>query len=105
MKDTLERQLEVLHKKREEEGKTNPEQANYSFISNIFRDKKPAYDKKQYSMFLDKQHEEQRMNKMSEKYMNEEEYRLNSNQLNVHHCLFRKPSRETTPTTDIMTVR
>lgn len=56
MKDTLEKQLEVLHKKREEETKRNPEQANYSFISNIFRDKKPAYDKKQYSMFLDKQY-------------------------------------------------
>ena len=46
MKDTLERQLEDLNKKKEEEHKINPEQHNYSFISNIYRDKKPTYDKK-----------------------------------------------------------
>lgn len=46
MKDTLEKQLELLHRKKEEEHRVNPEQANYSFISNIFREKKPAYDKK-----------------------------------------------------------
>lgn len=65
MKDTLEKQLEHLNKKRQQERGINPEQHNYSFISGIFRDKKPAYDKRQYSMFLDKQSQEQKMNKMS----------------------------------------
>ena len=44
MKDTLEKQLEDLNKKKEDEHKVNPEQHNYSFISNIYRDKKSAYD-------------------------------------------------------------
>lgn len=37
MKDTLEKQLEILHKKKEDEQRVNPEQHNYSFINNIFR--------------------------------------------------------------------
>ena len=105
MKDTLEKQLQVIHQKKEEEHKFNPQQANYSFISGIFRDKKPTYDKKEYSMFLDRQSEEQKKNKLSQKYMNEEEYRYNSNQLNVTTLLFRKQSPAVIPLTSTTTVQ
>lgn len=37
MKDTLEKQIELIHYRRREDNKTNPEQATYSFINNIFR--------------------------------------------------------------------
>lgn len=37
MRDTLEKQVQLLNSRRQEEGKVNPEQANYSFINGIFR--------------------------------------------------------------------
>jgi len=49
MKDTLERQLELLNYKKIEETRPNPEQISYSFIGNMFREKKAAFDKKEYS--------------------------------------------------------
>jgi hypothetical protein len=57
MRDTLEKQVELHNYRKSEEGKVNPEQANYSFINNIFRDKKPAFDKREYSRFLERQAE------------------------------------------------
>lgn len=54
MKDTLSRQLQLLQHKRQED-KANPEQVTYSFISNIFREKKPAFNKQEYSLYLEKQ--------------------------------------------------
>jgi hypothetical protein len=96
--------MEMLQRRKEEEHRMNPEQASYSFISNVFREKKPAYDKKEYSMFLDRQSEEQRMKRLSQRYMSEEEYRYNSNQLNVPISRCRKPSLATTPSIGTMTV-
>lgn len=72
MKDTLEKQLQLLNYRRNEQKNANPEQATYSFINNIFRQKKAPFDKKQYSSFLDKQAEQQRLNKQQQRYMNEE---------------------------------
>lgn len=83
MKDTLQQQLEMLNYKRMQETKTNPEQISYSFIGNIFREKKAAFDQKEYASFLTRQAEEQRNSRIQQKFMSEEEYRLNANQLNV----------------------
>jgi hypothetical protein len=105
MKDTLEKQLELLNYKKNEETKANPEQASYSFIGNMFREKKAAFDKKEYAAFLAHQAEEQRNNKLQQRFMSEEEYRLNANQLNVHPNLFRKPSAAGTPTISTTTGR
>lgn len=35
----------------------------------MFKEKKPAFDKREYSQFLDKQAEEQRLNKLQQHYM------------------------------------
>lgn len=45
MRDTLEQQLQLLHHRKQEENRVNPEQATYSFISNIFQNKRPTFDK------------------------------------------------------------
>jgi hypothetical protein len=82
MKDTLEMQLQLLNHRRSEEKSSNPEQS-YSFINGIFREKKAPFDKQQYSQFLEKQAQEQRLNRQQQHYMSEEEYRLNANQLTV----------------------
>lgn len=71
MKDTLSRQVQLIHHRKQED-KINPEQVNYSFINNIFRQKKPAFDRQEYSLYLEKQAEEQRLNRIQQKYMNEE---------------------------------
>ncbi len=86
MKDTLEMQLQLLQHRRSEEKNSNPEQS-YSFISGIFREKKAPFDKQQYCSFLEKQAQEQRLNKHQQHYMSEEEYRLNANQLTVNSTL------------------
>jgi hypothetical protein len=83
MKDTLEKQLQLLNCRRSEEKSGNPEQVTYSFINNMFREKKAPFDKREYSQFLDKQAEEQRLHKLQQHFMSEEEYKYNSNQLNV----------------------
>lgn len=91
MRDTLEMQLQLQNIKKTEESRINPEQANYSFISNVFTNKRPTFDKNEYSKILDRQVEEQRMNRLKQdKYMSEEEYRYNANQLNVNFPLYRK---------------
>lgn len=45
MKDTLEMQLQLQSFKKQEESRVNPEQANYSFIKNVFTNKRPNFDK------------------------------------------------------------
>lgn len=73
MRDTLEQQLQLLHHRRQEESRVNPEQVNYSFISNIFQNKRPSFDKHEYSKILERQAEEQRLNRLKQdKYMSEE---------------------------------
>ena len=37
LKDTLSKQIQLINHRKQEENKTNPEQASYSFINNIFR--------------------------------------------------------------------
>lgn len=59
-------------------------------IGNIFKEKQSPYDKRQYSEYLKRQADEQNQRKMRHKYMSEEEYRINMNQLNVLRLLFRK---------------
>ena len=54
MKDALEKQLQ-LHSKRQQEERTNPEDASYSFMSGVFKDHKRRHNKHEYSMFLDQQ--------------------------------------------------
>jgi hypothetical protein len=71
MRDTLEKQVQLLNSRRQEEGKVNPEQATYSFINGIFREKKPSFDKKEYSLYLEKQAEQQRLNRLQQKYMSD----------------------------------
>jgi hypothetical protein len=89
MRDTLEQQLQLLHHRKQEENRVNPEQATYSFINNIFQSKRPTFDKQEYSKILERQAEEQRLNRLKQdKYMSEEEYRYNSNQLSVLISLF-----------------
>lgn len=91
MRDTLEQQLQLLHHRKQEENRVNPEQATYSFINNIFQSKRPTFDKQEYSKILERQAEEQRLNRLKQdKYMSEEEYRYNSNQLSVLISLFQK---------------
>ncbi len=52
MKDTLEKQIQLINRKKIEDHRQNPEHANYSFIGSIFRDKKAPFDKREYSMIL-----------------------------------------------------
>jgi len=59
-------------------------------MSGVFKDHKKHYDKQEYSMILDRQVVEQKRNKMQHKFMSEEEYRLNANQLNVIFSTYRK---------------
>lgn len=73
-------------------------------MSGVFKDHKRHYNKHEYSMFLDRQVEEQKRNKMQHKYMSEEEYRYNANQLNVTPSSLRKPSKAATFMTGITTV-
>lgn len=44
MKDTLSKQIQLINYRKQED-KANPEQVTYSFINNIFREKKPTFDK------------------------------------------------------------
>lgn len=83
MRDTLEQQVEIHNHRKQEEGRPNPEQATYAFISNIFRERKAPFDKKEYSLFLERQAEQQRLSRRQQQFMSEEEYRLNANQLHV----------------------
>lgn len=105
IKDTLQRQIQLLHQKKKEQSLTNPEQNNYSFFNSIFRERKASVDKKEYNSYLQKQAEEQRLNKLQQHYMSEEEYRLNANQLNVNLQIFRKLSVGSTPMIDTLIVQ
>jgi hypothetical protein len=97
MRDTLEQQVEIHNHRRQEEGRPNPEQATYAFISSIFRERKAPFDKKEYSLFLERQAEEQRLTRRQQHYMTEEEYRLNANQLHVPPPPRREPPADSTP--------
>ena len=83
MKQTLNKQVENHQWKSEQERRSNPADASYAVIGSLFREKPSPYNKKEYSEYLRKQAEEQSNRKMKEKFMSEEEYRINMNQLNV----------------------
>lgn len=51
-------------KRRTIEGKVNPEEASYEFISNMFRPKEQAYNKEAYKQELARQAEEQRQRRL-----------------------------------------
>lgn len=68
MMDTLSRQIQLINHRKQQD-KLNPEQVTYSFINSIFRQKKPSFDKQEYSLYLEKQAQEQRLNKIQQKYM------------------------------------
>lgn len=69
----------------------------------MFKPRNLSYDKKEYSEYLRRQAEEQKKRKEYSKYMTEEEYRLNLNQLNVINFLFRELLMAVTPTKLIST--
>ena len=83
MKQTLNKQVENHQWKAEQERRSNPEEASYAVIGNLFREKPSPYNKKEYSEYLRRQAEEQSSRRMKDKFMSEEEYRINMNQLNV----------------------
>ena len=52
-------------------------------LGNLFREKKSPYDKREYMEYLRKQAEIQNSRRRKDKYMTEQEYKMNINQLNV----------------------
>lgn len=83
MKETLEQQVKIHNSRKNSEKQVNPEDYSFEFISNIYREHPPSYNKLQYEQELRKQAEEQQRRKKNLDYMSEEEYKLNANQLNV----------------------
>lgn len=90
MKETLDQQVKIYNYKKQSQKNTNPEDASFQFISDLYRAHPPAYDKNKYYEDLRKQAEEQRNRKKQANYMSDEEYKLNINQLNVKEVVFRK---------------
>ena len=57
IKSTLDNQIKLNERRREEERKINPEDHSYGIIGNIFKEKGSPYDKRQYSDYLQHQAE------------------------------------------------
>jgi len=53
----------------------------------MFEEKRKGYDKQEYMRYLKEQETDKKRRAEAEKYMNDQEYRLNMNQLNVSHRL------------------
>ena len=64
MKEVLTQQMREQAKRRTIEGKVNPEEVSYEFISNMFRPKEQKYNKEIYKQELAKQAEEQRQRRL-----------------------------------------
>lgn len=90
MKQTLHQQIERNTEQIKENSKTNPEDVAYHVINDIFKQKSIPIDKRAYSDYLKMQAEEHATRRKQERYMSDEEYRINMNQLNVNSLLFRK---------------
>lgn len=48
MKETLDQQVKIYNYKKYSDKQQNPEDSSFKFISDIYRDHPPAYDKHQY---------------------------------------------------------
>ena len=83
MIDSLQKQVKVYQNKKEQERRINPEDYSFNFMSEVFKNKYPSYNKHQYYEELRQQAEEQRKKRKKQFYMSEQEYKLNKNQLNV----------------------
>ena len=84
MREILDQQVLIQLQKKKEEEKINPEELSYGLLGKMLDNRKPVNRQQQYYLELQKQIEEKQRIKEAEKYMNEEEYKLNLNQLNVN---------------------
>ncbi len=84
MREILDQQVLIQRQKKKEEEKINPEELSYGLLGKMLDNRKPINRQQQYYLELQKQIEEKQRIKEAEKYMNEEEYKLNLNQLNVN---------------------
>ena len=84
MKETLDQQVRIYNYKKHSDRVVNPEEMSFQFISHLYREHPPSYNKHEYQQQLRKQAEEQRNRKKNLNYMSEEQYKLNMNQLNVN---------------------
>lgn len=94
MREILDQQVLIQLQKKKEEERINPEELSYGLLGKMLDNRKPVNRQQQYYLELQKQIEEKQRIKEAEKYMNEEEYKLNLNQLNVNIRPCREQSKE-----------
>ena len=78
----LDNQVRDNQKYHSEEKIENPESNN--FVQYMQKARIPRYDKKKYFEDLKRQVEQQKQKKNQLSFMNQDEYRMNLDQLNVH---------------------
>ena len=83
MKEVLEEQMKIKDYQRYQEERVNPEELSYGTIGRMLSQKRHQHNKQEYFDDLKRQIQEKQKRKEAEKFMNEEEYKINLNQLNV----------------------